>query len=399
MCLISSYQGSDVEWCGTGWTGQPAVFEYQDRTWVVFGAYDGGVHFLDASGGGKLIPSFETGDLVKASVTIDPDGYPLAYFGSRDNFFRIVAFDRAEPTELWSLNAYDVPKFYWNDDWDSSPLVIDDHLFLAGENSNFFVYRLNRSTGPDGVTVSPELLVRMNGWDEQLLADLEPSDGRNPNISFEASPTISGDTLYLANSGGLLTAWDISVLRAPDPPDELPQVFRFWAGDDVDATPVVDEEGFIYIGVEHEERNTERSETVGQLAKLDTSNPEDPIVWSVFDDDYVPAGVWSTPVVYKDMVYATTHTGRFWGVDRESGEIRWEKGFSDLLWSSPVLVGETLLLADGSGYLRAYDVSDTSVEPPELWNLKLSWRFESTPAVWNGIIYVGDRAGRLFAVG
>ena len=399
MCMMSSYQDGLVEWCGTGWTGQPAVFEYREKTWVVFGGYDGNVHFLDAETGERMLPDFETGDLVKTSVTIDPDGFPLAYFGSRDDYFRIVAFDRDEPVELWSLNAYEVPRVRWNDDWDSSPIVIDDHLFLAGENSYFFVYRLNRSEGPEGVEVSPELVVQMEGWDDQLLEDLRASDGDNPNISIEASPTISGDTLYIANSGGLITGWDISVLREGEPPEELPQLFRFWAGDDVDATPVVDEEGYIYVGVEHEERNTERSEEVGQLLKLDPSNADDPVVWSLFDDAYVSSGFWSTPVVWRDVVYATTHTGRFLGVDRETGEIRWEKGFPSLLWSSPVVIGETLLLADGEGYLRAYDVSDTSVEPSEMWNLYVSWRFESTPAVWEGVIYVGDRAGGLFAVG
>ncbi len=399
MCMMSAYQGGEVRWCGTGWTGQPAVFEYQEKTWVVFGGYDGKVHFLDAETGERMLSDFETGDIIKTSVTIDPDGFPLAYFGSRDDYFRIVAFDRGEPVELWSLNAYEVPRVRWNDDWDSSPIVIDDHLFLAGENSYFFIYRLNRSEGPEGVEVSPELVVQMEGWDDQLLEDLRESDGDNPNISIEASPTISGDTLYIANSGGLITGWDISVLRESVPPEKLPQVFRFWAGDDVDSTPVVDEEGYVYVGVEHEKRNTERSGEVGQLVKLDPSNKDDPVVWSLFDDTYVPSGVWSTPVVWRDMVYATTHTGRFLGVDRETGEIRWEKAFPALLWSSPVVIEETLLLADGEGYLRAYDVSDTSVEPSEKWSLSVSWRFESTPAVWKGVIYVGDRVGGLFAVG
>ena len=30
-------------------------------------------------------PPFQTGDIIKGSVTIDPDGYPLVYTGSRDN--------------------------------------------------------------------------------------------------------------------------------------------------------------------------------------------------------------------------------------------------------------------------------------------------------------------------
>src|SRR4029077_6178049 len=40
MCSPSIDQSGEKIWCGTGWTGQPAVFERDGHTWVVFGAYD-----------------------------------------------------------------------------------------------------------------------------------------------------------------------------------------------------------------------------------------------------------------------------------------------------------------------------------------------------------------------
>ena len=134
-------------WCGSGWTGQPSVFERDGRTWVVFGAYDRKIHFVDYETGEDIIPPFETGDIIKGSVTIDPDGLPLVYSGSRDNELHVIAFDRPEPTELWSLPADAVSPTKWNDDWDGSPLVIDDYLYEGGENSQFHVVKLNRTTG------------------------------------------------------------------------------------------------------------------------------------------------------------------------------------------------------------------------------------------------------------
>ncbi len=397
MCSLSSYHGEEIEWCGAGWTGQAAVFERAGRTWLVFGAFDNNVHFLDAATGARVLPDFETGDLIKTSVVIDPDEHPLAYFGSRDNFFRIVAFDRPEPTELWSLGAYEYEPWLWNDDWDSTPLVLDDYLFLGGENSRFFVIRLNRGYDADGlVTVAPEVVFHWAGWDDQLLADLDPSDQGHFNVAIESSPAIWGNTLYFANSGGLITGWDIAGVRDGVMPE---QVFRFWAGDDVDATPVVDEEGYLYVGVEYEERETARAREVGQLIKLDPSRPEDPLVWSVHDPGPPDRGVWSTPVVWRDMVYATTHTGKFWGIDRATGEIRWEKLYPSLLWSSPIVVDETLILADGEGRIKAFDVSDTSVSPPQVWSVDLDWRFEASPIMWDGVIYVGGRSGAMYAVG
>ena len=101
MCSQSAEggEGSPVkEWCGTGWTGQPNVVANRDGTMMVReGAYDGHYHFLDAGTGEPLMPDLVTGDLAKGSATSDPDGYPLYYAGSRDNLFRVVAMDRADP--------------------------------------------------------------------------------------------------------------------------------------------------------------------------------------------------------------------------------------------------------------------------------------------------------------
>ncbi|MCZ7529517.1 MAG: hypothetical protein M5U31_03755 [Acidimicrobiia bacterium] len=58
MCSLSSDKGEETRWCGTGWTGQPAVFERDDRTWVTFGAYDRAVHFVDGDTGDDILPPF-----------------------------------------------------------------------------------------------------------------------------------------------------------------------------------------------------------------------------------------------------------------------------------------------------------------------------------------------------
>ena len=101
MCAESSVGSETKTWCGTGWTGQPSVFERDGRTWVVFGAYDRGIHFVDGDTGEDILPPFPTGDIIKGSVTVDPDGFPLVYSGSRDNELHVIAIDRPEPTELW----------------------------------------------------------------------------------------------------------------------------------------------------------------------------------------------------------------------------------------------------------------------------------------------------------
>ncbi|MGN6696361.1 MAG: hypothetical protein ACTHN0_19440, partial [Aquihabitans sp.] len=48
MCGESSVGDETKTWCGSGWTGEPAVWKGPDgRTWVAFGAYDKAVHVID----------------------------------------------------------------------------------------------------------------------------------------------------------------------------------------------------------------------------------------------------------------------------------------------------------------------------------------------------------------
>jgi hypothetical protein len=384
-------QSSGETWCGTGWTGQPSVWEQDGTTWVAFGAYDAAVHWLDGETGERLLDDFPVGDIIKGSVTIDPDGYPILYTGARDNYFRAIAMDRDQPTELWSLWSEAVAPTLWNDDWDGSALIIDDYLFEGGENSQFHIVKLNRGYDENGlVTMNPELVFNAPSWDDELLAALGDDE-----VSVENSVAISGNTVYFANSGGLIQGWDITTLKEGGTPE---RVFRFWAGEDVDASIVVDEEGYLYAGVEWE-KSRPRGQEVGQVIKLDPSNPDDPLVWSNQDNEVIKSGFWVTPATYGTQVYVPHNRGRVLAIDRVSGEIVWEKQLSGPTWQSPVIVDDVLIQGDCSGTLRGYDVSDQSIDPPELWEVELSGCIESTPAVWRGQIYVGARGGQVYGIG
>jgi outer membrane protein assembly factor BamB len=389
MCGSSSVAGVSSQWCGSGWTGQPVVWERDDGvTEVIFGAYDKAVHFLDAETGAELRPSFPVGDIIKGSVTLDPDGFPLLYFGSRDNRLRIVALDRGEPTELWSLDATAVDGI-WNDDWDGNPVVVDDVMYEGGENGWFFAIRLNRSIDPDGlVTVDPQILFQTRGWNDELLGLV----GRN--VSIESSVMVNEQVAYVANSGGRVVGFDVADVLSGN----VSESFDFWVGDDTDATLVSDRQGHIYVAVE-EERKNERSRQLGQLIKLDPS-ADDPFVWGVpVPGEGGPGGLWATPALGDGVIYASTHPGDLLAVDAESGEVLWEEEIGWHAWSSPVVLGDQLLVATCLGELRAYDLADPR-RPVPAWTLQVSEScIESTPAVWNGRIYVGARDGKFYAVG
>lgn len=391
LCGQSSVGGEVSTWCGTGWTGQPVVWERPDGvTEVIFGAYDKSVHFLDGDTGEQTRPSFPTGDIIKGSVSLDPDGYPIVYTGSRDNKLRAIAIDRDRPTELWSLDANEVNGI-WNDDWDGNPVIIDDILYEGGENSWFFAVQLNRGYDADGlVTVDPELLVAIPGYNDELIALV----GRN--VSIESSVAVFEQRAYFVNSGGRVVGLDVSNVRA----GEAPIVFDYWVGDDADATIVIDTEGMLYVSVEDERKNA-RSAEVGQLVKLDPYTDGDALVWGVpMPGGNGDGGFWATPALGDGVIYNTSHIGRLIAVDTETGEVVWEDtDIAHHSWSSPVIVDDTLIAATCGGEIRAYSLADPRA-PTLDWVFQLSEScIESTPAVWDGRMYVGSRDGKFYAVG
>lgn len=387
----STVGGETRAWCGSGWTGQPSVFDHEGRTWVVFGAYDRAIHFLDWETGDDLRPPFPTGDIIKGSVTVDPDGFPLVYSGSRDGEYHVVAFDRAEPRELWTLAADDVSPTLWNDDWDGSALVLDDYLIEGGENSQLHVVKLNRAYGPDGlVTVDPELVFNTPGWDQQLLDDIG-----DHQVSIEGSVAVHDGVVYFSNSGGLVQGWDIGGLAAGETPT---QSFRFWTGDDTDASIVIDHEGYLYVASEFE-RGNDRSREVGQLLKLDPRRPDDPVVWAVMNQEHLPGGFWATPALHDGVVIVPDDAGFVRGWDMGTGAELWSFRLPGPTWQSPVVVDDVLIQGDCDGVLHAYDLADPRVLPPELWQVPVGGCIESTPAVWHGRLFFGTRAGRFWALG
>ncbi|MDX1510772.1 MAG: PQQ-binding-like beta-propeller repeat protein [Nitriliruptorales bacterium] len=404
MCSTTTQSdGTTKRWCGTGWTGQPLVHELDGRTEVIFNSYDGRVYFLDADSGEPTRPPFVTGEMVKGTWTLDPDGFPLLYGGSRDNFYRIVDIAHPDgPTELWRMGPH--PQGQWNNDWDGNGSIVDDVLYVGGEDSFFYVIRLNRSAAPGGVSVAPEVLVATPTFNDEYAALTG-----DRQTSVESSPVVTEDAVYVANSAGRVVGWDRGgLLRG-----EVEIVFDWWAGDDVDAS-LVHDDGILYVGVEWD-RKLDRGREVGQLLALDTSRPDDPWLWGIdlWSErtmrpelpSNVDGGVWATPALYGDHLYVTTHRGALLVVDKRGGKITHEEQIGFHEWSSPVVVesdgrGPELLVAlCEAGGLRAYSLEDPA-RPRQTWQLQLPTGacIESTPAVWDGRILVGSRDGYFYGI-
>lgn len=410
MCSIEGdLADGGREWCGIGWTGQVVLIDHGGDgvrdVEVMVGGYDGGFHLFDGATGRRTRPPLMTGQMVKGTESLDPDGFPLAYVGSRDGFLRVVALDRGEPVELWRLGRH--PQGMWNDDWDGNATVLDDVLYVGGEDSWFRMWRLHRAYGSDGlVTVTPEPILEVPGFDDALLARLG-----DRMVSIESSPAITQDRVYWANSGGRVMGIDREAALL----GRTRITFDHWVGDDVDASIVVDRDGMLLVAVE-EERRLPEAEGLGQLIRLDPSRPDDPVLWRLDipgvvtrapvddpDGELPDGGVWATPAVYGDFAYVPTHSGRLLVVALADGTVVSDERLGGPVWSSPAVVEEPdgpawLVQATcGTPSVRGYTLEDRAA--PELqWTVPMPGCVEATPVVWRGSIYVGTRDGRLHAL-
>lgn len=393
LCATSYVGAIHKVWCGSGWTGQPIIWERNDGvTEIITNTYDKGIHFIDAINGNETRPPFYTGDIIKGTVTMDPDNYPLLYSGSRDNFYRIIALDRSVPTELWKIEAKKSDGV-WNDDWDPNGMILNDVLYTGSENGWFHAIKLNRDYDTNGkVSVLPVEIFKYPTYGDGYIQKVGDDD-----LSIESSPLLVGNVVYIANSGGRIMGFNIEKINE----GVAPIVFDFWTGDDTDATLVADSSGFIYSASEYE-RNNQRQK-IGQILKLDPrkyTNNLDPLVWgiSVPKKRGATGGIWATPAIRNNRLYVPTNPGDLLLIDTDTGKTLDSIYIGTNAWSSPALIDNNLIVGTCEGKILNFNIGNDKFE--NIWEHKIDSGscIESSPAIWNGQIFFGARDGYIYSI-
>jgi outer membrane protein assembly factor BamB len=110
------------------------------------------------------------------------------------------------------------------------------------------------------------------------------------------------------------------------------------------------------------------------------------------------------PVVAGGRLFMPTFDGRFYGLDARTGRAIWRYDSGRCGWASPALAGP-LVVETFIGRACAEDVPgrDGEVVAFERATGRVRWRrvigpTESSPLVANGLVYVGDWSGRVYAL-
>ena len=290
---------------------------------------------------------------------------------------------------IWSLNMYDDLGVFPHNMAATSPLIVDDMLFV------------NTSNGVDESHVnipsprSPSFLAidRLSG--EILWEDRSP--GRNILHGQWSSPAYAeiggrkqvifagGDgwlRSFVPESGELLWKFDAN------PKDSE---WKQGRGDrnNIIATPVV-HDGIVYIAVG---QDPEHGEGVGHLWALDGSGSGDVTASAV---------VWhhpfrrtiSTVAIDGSIVYAANFSGFLHALELDSGKLLWEYDMLAAVWGSPYVVDGKVMIGDEDGDLS---VLKAGREMETLSEINFGNTIYSTPVAANGTLYIMTRS-HLYAI-
>jgi len=189
---------------------------------VYFGSGDGNVYALDANSG-SLKWKFQTGDVVHSSPAI-ADG--VLYIGSWDTY--LYALDAVTGKEKWRFKTGDDPDLHNHIGIQSSPAVADGMVFFGSRDS--FAYGLFAASGMQKwkfstqgswVNNSPVVHDGKVYFGTSIPGIMHAVDAKTGNTVFDlpagtpvfASMALAGDTLYMGNMGGKLTAIDLKTQK------------------------------------------------------------------------------------------------------------------------------------------------------------------------------------------
>jgi outer membrane protein assembly factor BamB len=162
----------------------------------------------------------------------------------------------------------------------------------------------------------------------------------------------------------------------------------------MESTPAV-ADGVVYVGsIEHHAAH-------GALFAIDAGSGVERWRFSTIGE------VRSSPAVADGVVYIGSggahdaedeqepDRGSLYAVDAATGAERWRFAAGGAIDSSPAIVDGVVYVGSGDGSLLAIEAA-TGVE---LWRFQTDGEVGSSPAVVDGVVYVGSTDGFIYAVG
>lgn len=302
----------------------------------------------------------------------------------------------------------------------SSPTIVDGTVFVGVRKKG--LYALDSDTGEkewqfdkgrafnSSPAVGNDSLFIYDEHVDSLTKAGETTwvDESKTNFFFTASPTLVDDTLYLGGSDDFVYALDAKTGT---------ERWKYKTDSMVRSTPAVTE-STVFVGSED-----------FRLYALDVATGNQR--WSFTTDSFVR----TAPTVAAGTVYFGSYDGHVYALETETGKKQWEFDTGNQVQSSPTVHGERVYIGGGATNSHLYALDSSTGDM--LWRYEtdgtglqssptvvedtvcvggehvygidtatgdVRWRFEtakggvSSPTVVDGTLYIGDMAGRIYAL-
>jgi outer membrane protein assembly factor BamB len=284
---------------------------------------------------GALLWKFKTDGQVVSTPAVAND---VVYFGSKDK--HVYALGAASGTLKW--------KFQTDGAVVSSPVVSGGKVYVGSTDSYFYV------------------LDAANG---SRVAKADMPDNRKYGGVY-SSPAFYDGAVYIAGKNRNVYSLD---------PASGARNWSFATGSAVYSSPVIDDGGVLYIA------SFDRS-----LYAINAKDGKK--IWKKAIEDWA----YASPALYGNMVFVGLKSGELAGFDRKSASKLRTVKFPAEINATPVITPDGIALVGcDEGTLYAVNLSNMSV----VWKYKTGGGIQSTPAVVNGMVYVGSKDGSVYAFG
>lgn len=359
----------DSEWRvtldGTGWESAEVWTSPQlvEDTLLV-GADNGLLYGLDR-GNGEKSWQYDTGNKIR-SLGATADGVLLGNLDAET--YRVTAGG----SEEWHHVGESIP--IW-----STPIVGDGTVFVGGTDAQF--HAIEEASGEREWAVQTEQPVVGGSVYSEGRVYLQATktgafDAESGSIEWSFRPMSFGVTA---------PAFDDGVLYACETSEIVD--FNLYAADVSEgevlweqgtesrllATPAV-ADGVVCTGSQS-----------GVAYGFDAGTGE--ILWEYPTGDRLEAG----PTIDEGIVYVGSRDGRIYALDLQNGSPQWEHRVNEPIVKSPALDEETLYVPAGQSLIAL----DTTTQA-ERWRVAVEGG--TAPAIGEGILYIGDRTGRVQAL-
>jgi outer membrane protein assembly factor BamB len=238
-------------------------------------------------------------------------------------------------------------------------VISEDALYVASSNGR--VYSLDKRTGDEN-------------WrreDIPVLAD-----------KLWTSPVIQGDTLYVSTLDGHIYALSAETGKLRDWFFQLPAGF---------VSPPVIYGDTIFLG------SFDRFLYAIEIYAIEIGGDEP--VWRFPREK--PAGnwFWASPLVHEGIVYAGSLDGKLYAIDVKTGDRLWEFDAGDPIVSSPVLMGNLLIVVNESGTVYVFDLAaDNRNKGVPLRAISIDADVKSPFYAEEGLVYIRGEDNKLYVV-